>query len=728
MRCLTLDCYDTYAELPPLPRKPKSMDAPDFKAPQHYINRELSFLEFNQRVLAQAFDDSIPLLERLKFLCISSNNLDEFFEIRVAGLKQLHELGSAQFAADAMSIPDQLSAIHERALKLVEEQYRCLNEVLLPALEKEGISLLGRKDWSPESLGRKSWSPEASDWLEQYFEREIEPVLSPLGLDPARPFPRIQNKSLNFIVRLRGKDAFGRDSELAIVQAPRSLPRVVPVPLEGTQRTLVLLTGIVQAFVQKLFTGIEVIGCYQFRVTRNSDLFVDEEEIDDLRRALEGELAHRRYGAAVRLETSRDCPDDMVQFLQRQFALHEVDAYRMPGPVNLNRLSAIYDLVQRPDLKYPIFTPGLPKRLIANTDVFAAIRQNDMLLHHPYQSFAPVMDFLRQAAADPQVLAIKQTLYRAGNESPIVDALVTAANAGKDVTVIVELRARFDEEANIELSNRLQEAGAHVMYGVVGYKTHAKLALVVRREPGGIRRYCHLGTGNYHPRTARAYTDYGLFTCNDEIGQDVHELFLQLTSLTQTPKLNKLIQSPFGMHDAVLAKLAREAEHARAGRPARVIAKMNALVDPQAIEALYRASAAGVQIDLIIRGVCALRPGLPGVSENIRVRSIVGRFLEHSRVFYFENGGQPEMFAASADWMERNFFRRVEVAFPIQRNWHRERILKDLDFCLRDNTQSWNLNSAGRYERVPSAAQGERSVNAQAELLAAYATGVAFPP
>jgi polyphosphate kinase len=624
----------------------------------------------------------------------------------------LHELGSAQFANESLTIPEQLTEIHARALRLVGEQYRCLNEVLLPALEEEGISLLGRNEWSPE----------ATAWLEQYFEREVEPVLSPLGLDPARPFPRIQNKSLNFIVHLRGKDAFGRDSEMAIVQAPRSLPRVVPVPLEGTQRTFVLLTGIVQAFVQKLFTGIEVLGVYQFRVTRNSDLFVDEEEIDDLRRALEGELAHRRYGAAVRLETSRDCPDDMVQFLLRQFALHEVDAYRMPGPVNLNRLSAVYDLVQRPDLKYPIFTPGLPKRLATTTDLFAAIRQNDMLLHHPYQSFAPVMDFVRQAAADPQVLAIKQTLYRAGHDSPVVDALVAAANAGKDVTVIVELRARFDEEANIELSNRLQEAGAHVMYGVVGYKTHAKLALVVRREPGGIRRYCHLGTGNYHPKTARAYTDYGLFTCNDEIGQDVHELFLQLTSLTQTPKLNKIVQSPFGMHDMIIEKLARESAHAREGKPARVLAKMNALVDPQAIEALYRASAAGVQIDLVIRGVCALRPGLPGVSENIRVRSIVGRFLEHSRVFYFENGGEPEMFCASADWMERNFFRRVEVAFPIQREAHRQRILRDLDFCLRDNVQAWMLHSDGQYERT-TPRPGERNVSAQAELLAAYSTG-----
>jgi len=688
------------------------MDAPDLKASQHYINRELSFLEFNQRVLAQAFDASVPLLERLRFLCISSSNLDEFFEIRVAGLKQLLELGSGQFATDTLSLQEQLVAVHQRAMRLCNEQYRCLNEVLLPALQAQGISL----------QRRTAWSPAAEKWLERYFENEIEPVLSPLGLDPARPFPRIQNKSLNFIVHLRGKDAFGRDSEHAIVQVPRSLPRVVPVPNEGSERTLMLLSVIVHTFVQKLFAGIEVLGCYQFRVTRNSDLFVDEEEIDDLRRALEGELAHRRYGAAVRLETSSDCPEDIVQFLLHQFALTDVDMYRMPGPVNLNRLSAIYDLVQRPDLKYPLFTPGLPKRLVANSDMFAVIRQNDVLLHHPYQSFAPVMDFVRVAAADPQVLAIKQTLYRAGNESPVVDALVAAANAGKDVTVIVELRARFDEEANIELSNRLQEAGAHVMYGVVGYKTHAKVTLVVRREPGGIRRYCHLGTGNYHPKTARAYTDYGILTCNDEIGQDVHELFLQLTSLTQTPKLHRLIQSPFGMHDAVISKLAREAEHARAGRPARVIAKMNALVEPLVIEALYRASCAGVKVDLIIRGVCALRPGVPGVSENIRVRSIVGRFLEHSRVFYFDNGGAPEMFCASADWMERNFFRRVEIAFPIQRDTHRERILRDLEFCLRDNTQAWELQSDGTYRRVERPKE-DRPVSTQNELIAIYAAG-----
>jgi polyphosphate kinase len=684
----------------------------DLNAPEHFINRELALLEFNQRVLALALDESIPLLERLKFLCITSNNLDEFFEIRVSGLKQLLELGSATVGPDGMSIPEQLDAIHQRAGALVGEQYRCLNEVLLPALQVTGVCLVARENWTSQT----------QVWLAEYFEKEVEPVLSPLGLDPARPFPRIQNKSLNFIVRLSGKDAFGRDSELAIVQVPRSLPRVVPVVIDPSQRTFVLLSAIVQAFVQKLFPGIEVLGCYQFRLTRNSDLFVDEEEIDDLRRALEGELAQRRYGAEVRLETSQDCPEDMTKFLLKQFDLAEGDLYQVPGPVNLNRLTALYDLIGRVDLKYPIFTPGLPPRLTGAFNLFAAIRQGEVLLHHPFQSFAPVMDFVRQAAADPQVLAIKQTLYRTGAESPVVDALVAAANAGKDVTVIVELRARFDEEANIELSSRLQEAGAHVMYGVVGYKTHAKMTLVVRREANGIRRYCHLGTGNYHPRTARLYTDYGLFTCDDDIGHDVHEVFLQLTSLTQKPKLKCLLQSPFDMHDAILRKIEREAAHARAGHPARIIAKMNSLVDPQAIEALYRASQAGVQIDLIVRGVCALRPGMASVSENIRVRSIVGRFLEHTRVFSFENGGEPELYCASADWMERNFFRRVEIAFPVRRTSHRERILRELELYLRDDAQAWILKETGQYDRVPHPA-GERLTDAQAELVSAYATG-----
>jgi polyphosphate kinase len=687
------------------------MDQPDLRSSEHYINRELSLLEFNERVLAQAFDPRIPLLERLKFLCISSNNLDEFFEIRVAGLKQRLELGSNQPGADGLSITEQLQAIHDRTRSLVDAQYACLNEVLLPALRHQGIEL----------LARATWDTDTAQWLERYFEREVEPVLSPLGLDPARPFPRIQNKSLNFIVRLAGQDAFGRDTGLAIVQAPRSLPRVVALPEEDGRKRVVLLTGIVQQFVSKLFSGMEVLGCYQFRVTRNSDLFVDDEEVDDLRRALEGELAHRRYGAAVRLEVSRDCPPDLDSFLMRQFTLADVDFYEVSGPVNLNRLEAIYDLIQRPDLKYPIFTPGLPRRVAGSTDLLAVIRQKDVLLHHPFHSFGPVLDFLRGAAADPRVLAIKQTLYRTGNESPIVDALVAAAQSGKDVTVIVELRARFDEEANIELSNRLQEAGAHVMYGVVGFKTHCKMSMVVRRESDGLRRYCHLGTGNYHPRTARGYTDYSLFTCDPDIGQDVHELFLQLTSLTQTPRLTKLLQSPFGLHAAIVEKIDREAQHAHAGRPGRIIGKMNSLVDPQVIEALYHASGAGVQIDLIVRGLCALRPGIPGVSENIRVRSIVGRFLEHSRVFFFGNVSASELYLASADWMERNFFRRVEIAFPVREQTHRERILRDLDSYLADNMQAWSLGQDGRYVRC------ERNDNpirdAQAALLARYAAG-----
>jgi len=689
------------------------LDNVNLRSPEHFINRELAVLEFNQRVLAQAHDPGVPLLERLRFLCIASSNLDEFFEIRVAGLKQLEELGSPATGPDGLSIPQQLAAIHERAELLVRDQYACLNEQLLPQLARAGIRLAPRLEWSAEDI----------EWLGQYFEREVEPVLSPLGLDPARPFPRIQNKSLNFIVRLRGIDAFGRESGLAILQAPRSLPRVVPLPSgSGEAQRFVLLSAIMQGFVAKLFDGMTVLGCYPFRVTRNSDLFVDDEEVDDLRRALEGELAHRRYGAAVRLETSRDCPTELIDFLLNQFSLKRQDLYQMPGPVNLNRLSAIVDLVQRPELKYPPFSAGMPKRLTAaGGDLFAVIRDKNLLLHHPFESFGPVMDFVRQAASDPEVLAIKQTLYRTGDESPVVDALVAAAQAGKDVTVIVELRARFDEEANIELATRLHEAGAHVMYGVVGFKTHAKLTLIVRRESDGIRRYCHLGTGNYHPRTARAYTDYGLFTCEPQMCRDVHEVFLQLTSLTQAPELHLLLQSPFTLHMAIQAKLEREATHARAGRPARVIAKMNALVDPETIESLYRASTAGVEIDLIIRGICALRPGVPGVSERIRVRSVIGRFLEHSRVYYFENAGEPELYGASADWMERNFFRRVEVAFPIERSNHRKRILRDLEIYLADNTHAWTLGPDGRYTR--SEPGDAPPVTAQDKLLAAYASG-----
>ncbi len=674
------------------------MDQPNFKAPAYYINRELSFLEFNQRVLDLAQDPAVPLLERVRFLSISSANLDEFFEIRVAGLRERQQRGAHGAGPDGRSIVEQLEAIRVRSRSLVAAQYGVLNDVLTPALIEAGIQLL---------QGPKI--PRATDKvLEHYFEQYVEPVLSPLGLDPARPFPRIQNKSLNFIVKLEGTDAFGRDTNLAILQVPRSLPRVIQVPRnegETGPLRLVYLSSIVQRFVGKLFKGMTVNGCWQFRVTRNSDLFVDEEEVDDLRRAVEGELAERRYGDAVRLETAHDCPADLIQVLLEQFHLASGDLYQVRGPVNLNRLASVCDLVDRPELKYPVFTPGIPGRFLGSTDLFTAIREKDVLLHHPFQSFAPIMDFLRQAARDPQVLAIKQTLYRSGADSAVVEALVEAARNGKDVTVIIELMARFDEAANIELASRLQEAGAHVMYGVVGYKTHAKLILVVRREDEHLRRYCHVGTGNYHAKTARTYTDYGLFTCNDAIGQDLHDLFLQLTSLTRTPKLRKLLQSPFTLHDTLMDSIAREIEHVHAGRPGRIIAKMNALIEPKIIEALYQASAAGVEIDLIVRGICALTPGVPGVSERIRVRSVVGRFLEHSRVYYFANGGDDHLWCASADWMERNFFRRVEVAFPVERAKLKERIIGDLEAWLSDNTNAWILRPDGSYLRLAPGAE-----------------------
>jgi polyphosphate kinase len=684
----------------------------NLKAPEYYINRELSFLDFNARVLAQANDPTLPLLERIRFLGISCSNLDEFFEIRVAGLKQRLELGTTAGGPDGMTVPDQLAAIHRRAAALIEEQYALLNQLVFPALAEQGIRFVNARTMTAEQRA----------WLSDYFAHEVEPVLTPLGLDPARPFPRIQNKSLNFIVRLSGKDAFGRDAELAVVQVPRSLPRIIKLPPSKDTPGMthfVFLSAVISAFVAQLFNGMSVEGAWQFRVTRNSDLFVDDEEVDNLLRAIEGELAERRYGAAVRLETSLDCPADISSFLLKHFALAPDDLYQVNGPVNLNRLTAIYDLVDRPDLKFAAFTPSVPKRLIAREDMFAALREGDVLLHHPFESFAPVIDFLRQAALDPNVLAIKQTLYRAGPQSPLVDALVDAARAGKEVTVVIELMARFDEAANIQLATRLQEAGAHVMYGVVGYKTHAKLLMIVRRESGKLRRYCHLGTGNYHPHTARIYTDYGLFTCDEAIGQDLHELFLQLTSPTRVATLQKVLQSPFTLHDSLLEKTKREIAHVQAGKPGRIIAKLNSLIEPQIIQALYQAAMAGVQIDLIVRGICALRPGIRGVSENIRVRSIVGRFLEHSRVYYFHNDGEPDIYCASADWMERNFFRRIEVCFPIENKLHRERIVEDLETYLADNVQAWVLNADGAYSRQsPGDAP---AINAQRALLERYA-------
>jgi polyphosphate kinase len=675
------------------PLKPAPAAAVDLKQPDLYINRELSHLEFIWRVLLQAEDESLPLLERLRFLCIASTILDEFFEVRVAGFKQQVEVGSSQTGQDNLSPADVLKAIRTRAKVLVKRQYRILNEVVLPQLAERNIRTIRRADWTPKQEA----------WLREFFHDELLPILSPLGLDPAHPFPRILNKSLNFIVSLKGKDAFGRNSGLAIVQVPRALSRIVQLPpgeTGGGPHDFVFLSSVIHAYADDLFHGMSVNGCYQFRVTRNSDLFVDEEEVDDLLRAVEGELFARHYGDAVRLEISDNCPDDLVVFLLGRFGLGRDDIYLVDGPVNLNRLIGIVEMVDRPEFKYPSFTPGLPPKLVPGADLFEAIRASDILLHHPFESFAPVIEFLRQAAADPQVLAIKQTLYRTGHDSAIVGALVAAARSGKEVTVVIELRARFDEEANVALANRLQEAGVHVVYGIVGYKTHAKMLLVIRREGKDLCNYVHLGTGNYHSRTARIYTDYGLFTCNEAIGEDVHSVFQQLTSLGKVAKLNRLLQSPFTLHKALLQKIQREADNAAAGRPARIIIKINALIEPQLIQALYAASIAGVGIDLIVRGICSLRPGVPGVSENIRVRSLIGRLLEHTRVYYFENGGEPEVWCASADWMERNMFRRVEIAFPLDAPKLAKRVIKDLQCYLKDNTQSWLLEPDGSYIRL----------------------------
>ncbi|MBT6276913.1 MAG: polyphosphate kinase 1, partial [Chromatiales bacterium] len=659
-------------------------------------------------VLENAKETANPLLERLQFLCICCGNMDEYFEVRVAGLKKRAQYGSGHPDPDGHTPPDVLSRISVVAHELVREQYRVLNEELLPALATERIRFLKRDEWGE---GR-------TRWVKEYFEDEILALLTPMGLDPAHPFPRVLNKNLNFIVTLSGKDAFGRLGKVAIVQVPRSLPRVIPMPdSESGSHDFVFLSSVIHAHVDGLFPGMTVTGCHQFRVTRDADLMVDNEEVDDLLLALEGELPGRRFGDEVRLEVDDTCPEDLRHFLRQQFDLGNDAVYQMNGPVNLGRLQAIHALIDRPDLKWKPFAPGLPQGFIRDTSIFEILDARDILLHHPFESFVPVVDMLRQAAADPKVLAIKQTLYRTGPDSALVDGLVEAARGGKEVTVIIELRARFDEAANIALANRLHEAGAHVAYGVVGYKTHAKMLLVVRREARGLRRYVHLGTGNYHQSTARLYTDYGLMTSDADITQDVHKVFHQLTGLGKVEKLKKLLQSPFTLHKFLLEQIDREAKAAALGKPARIIAKMNALTEKRVIRALYEASQAGVTIDLIIRGACCLRPGIPGVSENIKVRSVVGRFLEHTRLFFFENGSDAQVYAASADWMDRNLLQRVETCFPIQDTKLAKRAIQEgLMVYLSDNTGAWLMDDVGNYtHHRPSRRAKPRA--AQTELL-----------
>jgi polyphosphate kinase len=686
------------------------MDQLELTHPALYINRELSLLEFNRRVLAQARDERVPLLERLRFLCIASANLDEFFEIRVAGLKQQAVYGASQRGPDGLSPAEQLARISDVARVLVAEQYRVLNVVLLPRLDRHGIRVLAPDDWNSRQR----------QWLKRFFHRELAPILSPIALDPAHPFPQPLNKNLAFIVDIQGEDAFGRELGKAIVQAPRALPRVVALPDSCAQSPseYVLLSSIIEAFIDEMFPGMRALGCYQFRVTRNSDLFVDEEEVDDLLRALQGELPSRRYGDAVRLEVADDCPPDLEAFLAAQFRLSPDEVYRCDGPVNLMRLAAIPDLVDRPEFKYPGLQPSVPERLRQDENMFDVIRRGDVLLHHPFQSFGPFVEFLRQAAADPLVVSIRQTLYRTGTDSAVVEALTRAAAKGKEVLVVIELRARFDEEANIGLANHLQKVGAQVVYGVVGHKTHAKMSMVIRREGRNLKRYVHLGTGNYHAGTARLYTDYGLFTSNHSIGLDVQRLFQQLTSLGRNTRLRIILQSPFTLHKSMLEFIDREIACAEQGKPARITAKMNSLVEPQIIEALYRASQAGVSVDLIVRGICALRPGVEGVSERIHVRSIIGRFLEHTRVFVFENG-DPQVYLSSADWMGRNFFSRVETCFPILDPGLARRIRNELQLYLDDNCQAWVLQPDGSYQQLTVPEDARR--NAQERLLAQLA-------
>ena len=680
-----------------------------------YINRELSLLEFHKRVLAQALDPDLPLLERLRFLCITCTNLDEFFEIRVAGLKQRIEIGARAQGPEKLLALDVFDTLRVEVADLVRQQYELLNDVMFPKLTKAGVRFVQSQEWSEEQQA----------WLSEYFDEQVVPVLTPLTFDPSRPFPRILNKSLNFIVRLHGRDAFGRRRHRGMVQAPRSLPRIIKLPDHLSKAggdNFVFLSSIIRVHVDRLFPGLDVDGCYQFRVTRNSDLYIDDEEVSDLVRALEGQLEASRYGAAVRIEIGHECPEDLQQFLLDHFDLHEFDMYLVEGPVNLNRLSTICGIEGHPDLLYQPFAQGLPEELLGDEDIFTVLSQKNVLLHHPYQSFVPVIDFIATAATDPSVLAIKQTLYRTGADSPIIDHLVTAARSGKEVTVVIELMARFDEAANIAMANRLQEAGAHVVYGLVGFKTHAKMLLVVRRESGSLVRYVHLGTGNYHHATTNVYTDYGYLSSGKPLGEDVHKLFLQLTSLTEAVGMTRMLASPFSLFDALMDKIGREIENARAGKDARIIAKVNSLNEQQLIDALYEASQAGVKVDLIVRGICSLRPGVKGLSENIHVRSIVGRFLEHSRVYYFLNDGEEEFYCSSADWMERNMFRRNESCFEIRQKAMKDKLRRHLELYLADNCQAWVLNGDGSYERL-SPGKKER-VSAQETFLEDLTTPV----
>jgi polyphosphate kinase len=673
-----------------------------------FLNRELSWLEFNQRVLDEALNRENPLLERLKFLCIVSSNLDEFFEVRVAGLKQQIESDVVERSLDGRTATEVFRAVVARVRRMVDQQYACWRNELMPALARNSIRLL--------PLSKLDAADAA--WVEQYYRTQVRPVLTPLAIDPAHPFPQLLNKSLNLIVRLEMEKGGENLKHMAVVQIPRILSRVVQLPRSDSRRDYVFLGRLIGHYLADLFPGTRIIGYWSFRVTRNSELYIDEEEAANLLKAVENELHNRRKGDAVRLEVYHECPPDVVQTLLKTLRLTEDDLYRIDGPLNPTQLMALYEGDHSPELRDLPFVAPVAASVRGQTDIFAAIRERDILLHHPYETFATVLDFLEQAAADPDVLAIKQTLYRTGGDRRIIGALESAVRHGKQVTAVVELRARFDEANNIQWARHLEEAGVHVVYGLVGYKIHSKSTLVVRREGYQIRRYVHLATGNYNPSTAKLYTDIGLLTCRPDFGEDTTNFFNLLTGICQFQGLRKLVVAPFELHRKLLDLIARETANARQGLPARIIAKFNSLAEPETIEALYEASRAGVQIELIVRGICCLRPGVKGLSENIRVRSIVDRFLEHSRVYYFENACQPEVFVSSADWLPRNLFRRIELAFPIEDGNLRERIINQiLKVTLADNTRARFLQPDGMY-RSARTARGQKPVRSQFEFIA----------
>jgi len=663
-------------------------------SPSHFLNRELSWLEFNQRVLGEAEDPKNPLLERVKFFCIMNSNLDEFFEVRVAGLKQQVESHVVERSIDGRTAAETLHAVTLRVREMVDEQYRCWRNELRPSLARHGIRFLGIDELSGADR----------DWLEVFYRSEVRPVLTPLAIDPAHPFPQLLNKSLNIIVRLELTTEGQAMKHLAVVQVPRVLPRLVKLPRDRGKQDYVFLAHLIGHFLSDLFSGTTIVGYWQFRVTRNSELYIEEEEASNLLKAVEAELHNRRRGDAVRLEVERDCPADIRKALLGTFRLSAEELYVTDGPLNPTRLMAIYEGDHSPELRQEPFTAPIAASLRDQSDVFAAIRQQDILLHHPYESFESVVEFVEKAVADPKVLAIKQTLYRTGGDSRIVGALINAARSGKQVTAVVELRARFDEANNIQWARQLEDSGVHVVYGLVGYKIHAKVCLVVRREDSQLRRYVHLATGNYNPQTARQYTDVSFFTCQPAFGEDATNLFNLLTGICQFQPMRKLAVAPFDLHPRLLGLIRRETEHARAGLPARIVARMNSLVDESVIEALYEASEAGVKIELLVRGICCLRPGVEGLSANIQVRSIVDRFLEHSRIWWFENGCHREAYVSSADWMPRNFFRRIEVAFPVEDGRIADRLISEiLSTSFADNTKAHELRADGSYRRVKAA-------------------------